>query len=210
MQTASTARRFAEQTIITCPQTSLSCLKSLLVSHTTPALHLLSPSGLVSLVTALWPRGAADLQARRQPLGAWKSLPPPCLSALRSLEFNASWCRGLCLAYFHIGASKVAVTASAGLRCQGGEAVLRHHTRGLGGRCRWWLFCIWDSVAAHLQQLHRPSAQQLSHVWGLDGGGRAATRLHFVFPSAIPGRGWVGGKVKFLTGYMGPDSKHCF
>lgn len=57
---------------------------------------------------------------------------------------------------------------------------------------------------------HHPSAQQLSHVWGLDGGGRAATRLHFVFPSAIPGRGWVGGKVKFLTGYMGPDSKHCF
>lgn len=62
-----------------------------------------------------------------------EKLPPPRLSALGSLEFNASRCRGLRLAYFHTQACKVAVTASTGIRCQGGEALLGRRTWGLGG-----------------------------------------------------------------------------
>lgn len=36
-------------------------------------------------------------------------------------------------AYFHIGTSEVVVTASAGLYCRGGDAILRYCTWELGG-----------------------------------------------------------------------------
>lgn len=89
---------------------------------------------------------------------AWKTLPPPCLSALRSLELNLSWCWGLCLAFFHICASKVAVTASAGLYCRAGEAVLC--------RCTWgaqrWVPVV---PLVHLREHGRSSPAAISAVF---------------------------------------------
>lgn len=116
------AMRFAEWTVITCHQASLPCLKSLLDAQSAPALRLRSPSlkhhpsNLVSQLSDPWEQQI--LRLRDNPSGPGKtSLPFVSLSALRSLEFNASWCWGLCLAYFHMCTSKVAVTASLSLYC---------------------------------------------------------------------------------------------
>lgn len=72
--------------------------------------------------------------------------------------------RGWCLAYFHIRASKVSVTASVGLYCWGGEAVLH--------RCTWWYRLAVAVVAlVHLRErrhsplaaTHHAGARRLSH-----------------------------------------------